>query len=200
MSKRVPAFEFVFRRFHLLYLKLLRDAETKCKSQNRHSWSLGDAETPSFNRLQDGVHAAGHLVVHRLVAGDKESVRSLLVAYPDLLEQIQEAGIEFDGLEDGRMDSILGDSTGAADIFANTGGVMEAALRTAYDYLRAHPEIKILLLDLERIGPIGLVVLGSGIFLGVPQASVQVALPARPRREGKMCFQGTLQPGCIGGV
>ena len=28
---------------------------------------------------------------------------------------------------------ILGASTGAADIFANTGGVMEAALRTAYE-------------------------------------------------------------------
>jgi NADP-reducing hydrogenase subunit HndD len=31
------------------------------------------------------------------------------------------------------MDAPLGLSTGAADIFANTGGVMEAALRTAYE-------------------------------------------------------------------
>ncbi len=46
---------------------------------------------------------------------------------------IESAGIDFKGLEDGTMDSPLGFSTGAADIFANTGGVMEAALRTVYE-------------------------------------------------------------------
>ncbi|MFP4430950.1 MAG: NADH-dependent [FeFe] hydrogenase, group A6 [Spirochaetaceae bacterium] len=51
----------------------------------------------------------------------------------ELGRMIQTAGIDFRGLEDGRMDNPLGFSTGAADIFANTGGVMEAALRTAYE-------------------------------------------------------------------
>lgn len=46
---------------------------------------------------------------------------------------IESAGIDFKILEDGEMDSPLGLSTGAADIFANTGGVMEAALRTVYE-------------------------------------------------------------------
>ena len=46
---------------------------------------------------------------------------------------IESAGIDFRNLEDGTMDSPLGISTGAADIFANTGGVMEAALRTVYE-------------------------------------------------------------------
>jgi iron only hydrogenase large subunit-like protein len=46
---------------------------------------------------------------------------------------IESAGIDFRSLEDGTMDSPLGISTGAADIFANTGGVMEAALRTVYE-------------------------------------------------------------------
>jgi NADP-reducing hydrogenase subunit HndD len=36
-------------------------------------------------------------------------------------------------LENERYDSILGESTGAAVIFGATGGVMEAALRTAYE-------------------------------------------------------------------
>lgn len=40
-------------------------------------------------------------------------------------------GININDLEDEKFDSILGESTGAADIFANTGGVMEAAIRTA---------------------------------------------------------------------
>jgi iron only hydrogenase large subunit-like protein len=46
---------------------------------------------------------------------------------------IRQGGIDFPGLPDGKMDSILGASSGAADIFANTGGVMEAALRTVYE-------------------------------------------------------------------
>lgn len=46
---------------------------------------------------------------------------------------VESAGIDFRSLEDGEMDSPLGLSSGAADIFANTGGVMEAALRTVYE-------------------------------------------------------------------
>ncbi len=41
-------------------------------------------------------------------------------------------GIDFSSLENSEMDSPLGLSSGAADIFANSGGVMEAALRTVY--------------------------------------------------------------------
>ena len=46
---------------------------------------------------------------------------------------IQQAGIEFDTLKDSECDSILGKHTGAGVIFGATGGVMEAALRTAYE-------------------------------------------------------------------
>jgi len=51
----------------------------------------------------------------------------------ELGRMVQEAGIDFKNLEDDKMDSPIGDSSGAADIFANTGGVMEAAVRTAYE-------------------------------------------------------------------
>ena len=51
----------------------------------------------------------------------------------ELGRMIRSAGIDFASLPDGEMDAPLGISTGAADIFANTGGVMEAALRTAYE-------------------------------------------------------------------
>jgi iron-only hydrogenase group A len=51
----------------------------------------------------------------------------------ELARMIHEAGIDFAALPDGEMDAPLGLSSGAADIFANTGGVMEAALRTAYE-------------------------------------------------------------------
>lgn len=48
---------------------------------------------------------------------------------------IKQAGIDFNKLEDEHYDSILGESTGAAVIFGATGGVMEAALRTAYEII-----------------------------------------------------------------
>jgi iron-only hydrogenase group A len=51
----------------------------------------------------------------------------------ELGKMIRAAGIDFDSLPDEEMDAPLGMSTGAADIFANTGGVMEAAIRTAYE-------------------------------------------------------------------
>ena len=51
----------------------------------------------------------------------------------ELGRMINQAGVEFNALEDGKMDAPLGLSSGAADIFANSGGVMEAAIRTAYE-------------------------------------------------------------------
>ncbi|NLM00971.1 MAG: 4Fe-4S binding protein [Treponema sp.] len=45
---------------------------------------------------------------------------------------IRQAGIDFANLEDSQADSPIGPYTGAATIFGATGGVMEAALRTAH--------------------------------------------------------------------
>lgn len=46
---------------------------------------------------------------------------------------LREAGVDLSSLEPEAFDSPLGESTGAAAIFCATGGVMEAALRTAYE-------------------------------------------------------------------
>ena len=51
----------------------------------------------------------------------------------ELAVMIKQAGIDFRNIEEAAYDSIMGDSTGAAVIFGATGGVMEAALRTAYE-------------------------------------------------------------------
>lgn len=51
----------------------------------------------------------------------------------ELGRMIKDAGIDFKNLKDGLFDSPMGLSTGAADIFGTTGGVMEAALRTVYE-------------------------------------------------------------------
>ncbi len=46
---------------------------------------------------------------------------------------IKQAGLDFDKLPEAKYDRLMGESTGAAVIFGATGGVMEAALRTAYE-------------------------------------------------------------------
>ena len=53
----------------------------------------------------------------------------------ELSRMIMRAGISFTNLPDEEFDSPLGEDTGAAVIFGATGGVMEAALRTANDWL-----------------------------------------------------------------
>jgi len=56
---------------------------------------------------------------------------------------LHEAGIQFDVLPEGDFDQLLGESTGAAVIFGTTGGVIEAAVRTAYEWLTGE--------ELERV-------------------------------------------------
>ncbi|MDY0140702.1 MAG: NADH-dependent [FeFe] hydrogenase, group A6 [Bacteroidales bacterium] len=51
----------------------------------------------------------------------------------ELAMMIRQAGICFEDLPNEKYDSIMGESSGAAVIFGATGGVMEAALRTAYE-------------------------------------------------------------------
>ncbi len=53
----------------------------------------------------------------------------------ELSRMIKQAGIDLGSLPDEDSDSMLGEYTGAGVIFGNTGGVMEAALRTANFFL-----------------------------------------------------------------
>lgn len=53
----------------------------------------------------------------------------------ELVSIIKSAGIDFLNLEENEYDELLGVSSGAANIFGTTGGVMEAALRTASELI-----------------------------------------------------------------
>lgn len=57
----------------------------------------------------------------------------------ELAIMIKQAGIDFLKLEDKSYDRLMGESSGAAVIFGVTGGVMEAALRTAYELVTGRP-------------------------------------------------------------
>ncbi len=53
----------------------------------------------------------------------------------EFAQMIKQAGLNFKELPEECPDPLLGQYTGAAAIFGRTGGVMEAALRTAYEYI-----------------------------------------------------------------
>ena len=57
----------------------------------------------------------------------------IVITTRELGRMIREAGLDFAALPEETFDSPLGTGTGAAVIFGNTGGVMEAALRTVAD-------------------------------------------------------------------
>lgn len=53
----------------------------------------------------------------------------------ELAQLLKDAGIDFDNLAEAEFDKPLGTYTGAGAIFGVTGGVMEAALRTSYEWV-----------------------------------------------------------------
>ena len=59
----------------------------------------------------------------------------VVITTRELARMIKQAGIDFTRLPDEQFDEMLGDYSGAAVILGVTGGVMEAALRTAYEVI-----------------------------------------------------------------
>ena len=59
----------------------------------------------------------------------------IVVSTREIAKMMKEAGIQFNQLQDEEFDDFLGESSGASVIFGVTGGVMEAALRTAYEWI-----------------------------------------------------------------
>lgn len=59
----------------------------------------------------------------------------LVITTRELAKWAKEEQIDFQELPDSDYDNLMGEASGASAIFGNTGGVMEAALRTAYEYI-----------------------------------------------------------------
>ena len=85
----------------------------------------------------------------------------VVITTRELARMIKEAGIDFVNLPDEDFDPLMGESTGAGVIFGATGGVMEAALRTAYELVTGK--------ELEQVDFAAV----RGVE-GVKEASVQV--------------------------
>ncbi len=131
-------------RFAEFYYPELLDHLSSCKSPQQ----MMGAVIKTYYAEKMGIDAKDIVVVSVMPCTAKkfEITRDDMDAsgYPDtdisittreLGRMIQRAGIDFVALPDEKFDSPLGESTGAAVIFGATGGVMEAALRTANDWL-----------------------------------------------------------------
>lgn len=53
----------------------------------------------------------------------------------ELAKWLRAEEVDFNNLEDGTFDPIMGQASGGGIIFGNTGGVMEAAMRAAYEFV-----------------------------------------------------------------
>jgi len=80
------------------------------------------AKKYEINR-DDNMHSSGYNDV------------DLVLTTRELARLIKRAGIDFLNLKEGSVDSPIGDYSGAGTIFGVTGGVMEAALRTAHHFV-----------------------------------------------------------------
>ena len=92
--------------------------------------ALTPCTAKKFEIRREEMHAAAD---YHGVEGMRDTDQ--VITTRELARWARAAGIDWNALEDSAYDSLQGKASGAGVIFGNTGGVMEAALRTAYEYL-----------------------------------------------------------------
>jgi ferredoxin hydrogenase large subunit len=121
----------------------------------------------------------------------------------ELAYMIKTAGIDFQALPKREPDPALGMSTGAATIFGNSGGVMEAALRLAYEVLSkqklSDPDIKVVRTH-EGINATDIPVPGFGtVKVAVASGLANAAQLCNEVRTGKSPYHFIEIMACPGG-
>jgi len=119
---------------------------------------------------------------------------------------LREAGIDFKTLPEGEFDNILGESTGASVIFGSTGGVIEAAVRTAYEWI-THEELKDVnftqLRGLEGIRTATIPIKDIELKIGIAHGLGNARKMLEGIRSGELDFHAieimACPGGCIGG-
>ncbi|MGA1978312.1 MAG: NADH-dependent [FeFe] hydrogenase, group A6 [Bacteroidales bacterium] len=124
----------------------------------------------------------------------------------ELAAFIKQANIDFDALEDEEFDAPLGESTGAGVIFGATGGVIEAAVRTAFELYTGK---KLQRLDfnelrgLEGVRSATIDFDGTPINIGIANGLGNARKLLNDVRSGKSQFHAievmACPGGCIGG-
>lgn len=126
----------------------------------------------------------------------------------ELAEWAKSRGIDFTGLKPERYDSLMGEASGAGVIFGNTGGVMEAAVRTAYAVLTGGPVPENLLKleavrGMEGIREASLTINGIKLDIAVVYGTANARILLDKIKAGEKFYQFievmTCPGGCIGG-
>ena len=120
----------------------------------------------------------------------------------------KEAGVDFKALEESSFDKVMGESTGAGIIFGNTGGVMEAALRTAYEYV-THEKAPADLFELKEIRgmegikeaeiKVGNLIVNVAVIYGTENADKVIEKVKNGEKSYHFIEVMTCPGGCIGG-
>lgn len=121
----------------------------------------------------------------------------------ELGRMIKEAGIDFNALEPECNDAPFGEYTGAGTIFGASGGVAEAAVRTAYELATSETlqdvDIKQMRGTSERCKDIEIDIKGSKIVVRVVSTMVEAEKAIQEIKAGKANFQMLEVMACPGG-
>lgn len=121
----------------------------------------------------------------------------------ELGRMIKEAGINFNSLEPEDHDSPFGEYTGAGTIFGASGGVAEAAVRTAYEFATGEPlnevDIKEMRGTSNRSKTVHLDIKGTKLVVRVVSTLKEAEKALREIKEGKADFQMLEVMACPGG-
>lgn len=126
----------------------------------------------------------------------------------ELAEWARSEGIDFQALEPSHYDRFMGEGSGAGVIFGNTGGVMEAAIRTAYAVLTGEP-VPDSLYELQDVRGLSgtreasLTIAGTRLDVAVVYGTANARLLLDSIKRGERFYQFievmTCPGGCIGG-
>ena len=121
----------------------------------------------------------------------------------ELGRMIKEAGINFNSLEPEDHDSPFGEYTGAGTIFGASGGVAEAAVRTAYEFATGEQlkdvDIKEMRGTSNRSKTVELDLKGTKLVVRVVSTLKEAEKAIREIKEGKADFQMLEVMACPGG-
>ena len=121
----------------------------------------------------------------------------------ELGRMIKEAGINFNALEPEDHDSPFGEYTGAGTIFGASGGVAEAAVRTAYEFATGEQlkdvDIKEMRGTSNRSKTVELDLKGTKLVVRVVSTLKEAEKAIREIKEGKADFQMLEVMACPGG-
>ena len=124
----------------------------------------------------------------------------------ELSRMIKRAGIDFNSLPDEKFDDPLGVSTGAAVIFGATGGVMEAALRTAAEWITGDPGAPVDFVDVrgtdgvkEATYKVGDLTLNVAIASGLKNAKQVLEAVKKGEKDYQFIEIMACPGGCVNG-